>query len=124
VTSEPGKVAIVGVCASGKTALTKALRERGYDARSLAQEHSYVGGMWRAHGRPDLLIYLDAGPETINERLERDDWDDAVVAEQHRRLGDARAQCDLYVRTDGLTEEQVLERVLAFLQHGGEDSRS
>ena len=115
VTDRP-TIAIVGVCASGKTALAEALGQQGYSARSLAQEHSHVLGMWRAHGRTDVLIYLDASPETINQRLGREDWDEGIVAEQHRRLADARAHCDLYVCTDGLTEAQVVERVRSFLR--------
>lgn len=120
--TDPPTIAIVGVCASGKTALAKALRQGGYSARSLAQEHSYVLGMWRAHGRASVLIYLDASPETINQRLGREDWDEGLVTEQHRRLADARAHCDLYVCTDGLTEAQVVDRVRGFLRERGLDS--
>ena len=36
------KIAIVGVCASGKTTLVAGLREAGYDAYNVAQEHSCV----------------------------------------------------------------------------------
>lgn len=112
-------IAIVGVCASGKTVLAKALQELGHDARALAQEHSYAPRMWRAYGRPALLIYLDAEAGAINARLNRRDWTAALVDEQRRRLADARKQCDLYLHTDGLSEAEVLERVLAFLQHVG-----
>jgi hypothetical protein len=117
--NDPHTIAIVGVCASGKSALAKALCQLGYSARGLAQEHSYVLGMWRAHGRADVLIYLDASPETINQRLGREDWDEDIVAEQHRRLADARAHCDLYLCTDDLTKEEVLERVQGFLCQRG-----
>ncbi|MBN1485708.1 MAG: hypothetical protein JXA37_13425 [Chloroflexia bacterium] len=109
-------IAIVGVCASGKTVLAEALRLHGYDARTPAQEHSYSPKMWRSRSRPGLLIYLDAEPDTINHRLRRADWNEELVAEQRRRLADARAHCDLYLPTDGLSEAQVLERVLAFLE--------
>ncbi len=112
------RIAIVGVCGSGKTVLAEALQARGYNARSIAQEHSFVPGMWRAHGPPNILIYLDARPETINARLKRTDWDEETVAEQRRRLAETRAWCDLYLPTDDLTEEEVLEQVLAFLHEG------
>lgn len=112
------RIAIVGVCGSGKTALAEALQARGYNARSIAQEHSFVTGMWRAHGPPNILIYLDARPETINARLGRNDWNEEMVAEQHRRLAETRAWCDLYLPTDGLSKEEVLEKVLAFLREG------
>ena len=45
-------IAIVGVCASGKSTLAKALRERGYNARQVLQEHSYVPYMWQRITRP------------------------------------------------------------------------
>jgi len=116
------RIVIVGVCASGKTVLAEALRRYGYNAQSMAQEHSFVRGMWRAHGQPNILICLDAGPETINARLGRQDWTEAMLAEQHERLLDARTYCDLHLPTDDLSEEEVLERVLAFLNEGWPDA--
>lgn len=115
---ETPRIAIVGVCGSGKTVLAEALRAHGYNARAMAQEHSFVAGMWRAHGQPNVLICLDAEAATINARLGRGDWTEVAVAEQRRRLADARAYCDLYLPTDGLTEAEVLARVLAFLREG------
>ncbi len=112
------RVAIVGVCASGKTVLAEALRRHGYNATSVAQEHSFVQGMWRAHGPPNVLICLDAKAGTINARLGRGDFDEEAVAQQRGRLADARAYCDLYLPTDDLTEQEVQERVLEFLRQG------
>jgi hypothetical protein len=43
-------------------------------------------------------------------------WDQSYLDEQHRRLRHARSHCDLYLPTDGLSEQQVLDQVLAFLQ--------
>jgi deoxyadenosine/deoxycytidine kinase len=110
------RIAVVGVCASGKSVLTDSLLDLGYSARCLAQEHSHVAGMWRAHGQPNIVIFLDASPETINTRTGREDWTAELVAQQHRRLADVRKYCDLYLPTDDLTEKQVLETVLAFLE--------
>ena len=112
------RIAIVGVCGSGKTVLADALQGLGYNARAMAQEHSFIPGMWRAHGQPNALICLDAEAETVNRRLGRDDWTAAAIAEQRRRLGDALSYCDLHVVTDDLTAAQVLEQVLAFLRAG------
>ena len=35
--SDRRRIAVVGACASGKTALVNGLRERGYDARQVVQ---------------------------------------------------------------------------------------
>ena len=51
------KVAIVGVCASGKTTLVRGLREAGIDAYNVAQEHSCIHRFWQKHA-PDLLIMI------------------------------------------------------------------
>jgi len=115
------RIVIVGVCGSGKTVLADALTRRGYNARAMAQEHSFVPGMWRAHGQPNVLIYLDATADTVNRRLGRQDWTPAVLAEQRRRLADAHAYCDLYLATDDLDEAAVLTRVVAFLAAGWPD---
>jgi broad-specificity NMP kinase len=119
------RIVVVGVCGSGKTVLADALVQLGYNARAMAQEHSFVPGMWRAHGQPNALICLDAEAETVNRRLGRRDWTPEAIAEQRRRLADAHAYCDLYLVTDHLTEAEVLERVVTFLAEGWpeQDSR-
>jgi len=35
------RIAVVGPCGAGKSILADALRENGYDARQIAQEHSF-----------------------------------------------------------------------------------
>ena len=107
-------IAVVGPCQSGKSLLVHALRERGYRAREVAQEHSYVPAMWQRITRPDLLIYLDVSWEVARQRRPTDaksDW----WTEQAHRLRHARQHADLYVHTDELTPQKVLEMVLAFL---------
>jgi len=116
------RIVIVGVCGSGKSVLAAALQKHGYHAHSMAQEHSIVAGMWRAHGQPNVLICLDAEARTINARLGRSDWTAAMVAEQRRRLADARTYCDLYLATDGLSEAEVQAQVLGFLREGWPDA--
>lgn len=108
------RIAIVGPCASGKTMLVGRLRALGHDAHECAQEHSAVPTMWRRITDPDILIYLDATLPTIAQRR-RIDWGEEVLAELHRRLRHAREHCDLYIATDGLTPEEVLERALGSL---------
>ena len=65
---KPPLIAIVGPCASGKTLLVQALKERGYNAREVRQEHSYVPTMWQRITQPDVLIYLDVSEEIALKR--------------------------------------------------------
>jgi hypothetical protein len=109
------RIALVGPCGAGKSTLGDRLRALGYDCREPAQEHSYVQDMWWRWAQPDVLIFLDATAETIARRQHRDDWFDGFLKEERRRLQHARSYCHLYLSTDDLTPEQVLERVLAFL---------
>jgi putative nucleotidyltransferase with HDIG domain len=109
------RIAVVGPCASGKTELVQALCARGYDARQCVQEHSYVPTMWQRISRPDVLIYLDAELSTITRR-QGTDWDERLLTEQRLRLSHARTTCDLYLRTDTLSREEVVQAVLDFLK--------
>jgi deoxyadenosine/deoxycytidine kinase len=115
------KIGIVGPCASGKSTLTASLKKHGYDARHIAQEHSYVPSMWRRITNPDVLVFLDVSYElsTLRRRL---NWTEAEYAEQRYRLRDAQQYADLYVDTNNLTTEQVLSHVLAFLENSPSDA--
>jgi molybdopterin-guanine dinucleotide biosynthesis protein len=111
----PPLIGVVGVCASGKSTLIARLKERGYRAKHIAQEHSYVKDMWKRLTHPDVLIFLDAShPVTLQRR--RLDWTEADWAEQQRRLIHAREHTDFYLDTDELTIEQVLEAVIRFIE--------
>jgi cytidylate kinase len=108
-------IAVVGPCASGKSLLARALRQRGYNAREVGQEHSYVPTMWQRITQPDLLIYLDVSWEVACQRRSTDakaSW----WAELAHRLRHARHHADLYIHTDVLTPQEVLEESLAFLE--------
>lgn len=115
-TSNSPRIAVVGPCSAGKSTLVSALREAGYDARHVAQEHSYVPAMWQRISKPDLLIYLDLSYAVARARRPYIDGGAERLAEQHRRLAHARKHCHLYVNTNELTPQQVQARVLAFLQ--------
>ena len=118
------RIKVVGPCASGKSTLVAGLRRLGYDADSAAQDHSYVPDMWQRLHPPDLLIYLDLTLETARQRGRAGlGWDQRYLDEQHERLRHARAHCDLYLPTDGLSQEQVLQRVVEFVG-AGENPRS
>jgi len=107
-------IAVVGPCTSGKSLLVQALRARGYNAREVVQEHSYVPTMWQHITQPDLLVHLDVSWEIACQRRSTDagaDWWDELA----HRLRHARQHADLYIHTDELTPQQVLNRTLAFL---------
>jgi hypothetical protein len=111
------RIKVVGPCASGKSVLAAGLRGLGYDARSAAQDHSYVPDMWQRLERPDVLIYLDVSLESAHARGRTGmGWDQRYLDEQRHRLRHARAHCDFYLPTDGLSEEEVLERVKGYLR--------
>jgi hypothetical protein len=108
-------IAVVGPCAAGKSSLVQRLRARGYNARCVAQDHSYVPDMWRRITAPDLLIYLDAELSTIARRRSIG-WIERTLNDERHRLRHARQHCDLYLPTDDLTEKEVAERVIGFLE--------
>ena len=112
-------VAVVGPCAAGKSTLVAGLRERGYNAHHVAQEHSFVPEMWQEMTHPDVLVYLNASYETIRGRRQLD-WTEADYAEQQRRLGHARQNASLYLSTDNIGPEEMVAWVLDFLGSGYE----
>jgi deoxyadenosine/deoxycytidine kinase len=109
------KIGIIGPCAAGKTTLIASLKQAGYEARHIAQEHSYVPDMWQRLTNPDVLIYLDVSyPLTLQRR--KINWTIEEYEIQLERLRHARLNADLYIQTDGLEPQAVLEQVLAFLK--------
>jgi len=110
------RIAVVGPCSSGKSTLTRRLLELGYEARHCTQEHSYVPDMWHRISRPTWLVYLDADFTTIARRRLPFGFGPEHLEEQLRRLAHAREHCDLYLRTDALTPEEVSQKVLEFLK--------
>jgi hypothetical protein len=65
--------------------------------------------------QPDVLIYLDANMETIKRRRQVR-WSEERLRVEKRRLAHARQNCHLYLATDELTREEVLEYVKRFLE--------
>ena len=108
-------IGIVGPCKAGKSTLVKSLRAQGYWGKQIAQEHSFVQNMWRRITNPDYLVYLHVSFSKALERRKMD-WNIKDYEEQLRRLEHAREHADLYILTDDLSPEQVLERVITFLQ--------
>ena len=108
------KIAIVGVCASGKTTLVAGLKAAGFDAYNVAQEHSGIHRFWDKY-HPDILVMIDATLPAIKKRRIVY-WDEERLVVQHARLADARAHADLYLQTDALDAAQVLAKVIAFIR--------
>jgi len=115
------RVAIVGVCGSGKTELARRLAARGVEVHPVAQEHSHVPGLWRHEGVPDLLVYLSASARVVRRRGKA--MTAAELAEQRRRLADARRHAHLRIRTDSLSPAQVEQAALARLARQTADGR-
>jgi cytidylate kinase len=108
-------VGVVGPCGSGKSTLITGLENNGYRCRHIAQEHSYVQTMWQKIARPDILIYLEASFPVSTSRRQLN-WQKKDHDEQLRRLSHAREHASLFVDTDDLTAEQVLQKVLNYLK--------
>ncbi len=108
-------VGIVGVCAAGKTTLITGLKQRGILTRHIAQEHSYVKDMWKRITNPDVLVFLDASFAVTLKRRQFN-WNEADWTEEQRRLRHAREQAHLYINTDDLSPQEVLNIVIAFME--------
>jgi len=107
-------IGVVGPCGAGKSSLVAGLKSNGYRPRHIAQEHSYVPDMWRRLTNPDILVYLDVSYE--NSILRRKlDWTYPEYLEQVHRLRHARQYADLYIDTNILTIDEVLQTVLSFI---------
>lgn len=103
-------IGITGVCCSGKTVLAEELRKLGYEAKEIAQEHSSVPGLWE-QVQVDFLVVLDCSYETIKKRRDVA-WPQERLDHQREALAGAITGCDLYLNTDGLSPDQVLNQVV------------
>jgi cytidylate kinase len=108
-------IGIVGPCGSGKSTLVAGLEKYGYRCRHIAQEHSYVQAMWQIIAKPDILIFLNASFPVSTTRRQLN-WQKKDHDEQMRRLAHARDHAHIFLDTDDLTPEQVLQKVLDYLQ--------
>jgi len=112
---KPLTIGVVGPCAAGKTTLIQRLRALGYQAKHIAQEHSYVPQMWQKLANPDFLVYLDVSYSLTIQRRHLD-WTVNEYSEEIHRLRHAREHAHLYIDTDALSPEEVLDLVLVFLK--------
>jgi hypothetical protein len=68
------------------------------------------------HPDANVLVMLDAEWETTKRRRPSISYGPDRLEEQRERLRFAREGCDLYLPTDGLSIDQVRQRVLQFIQ--------
>ena len=108
------RIAVVGVCASGKTTLAKGLKDAGYDAYNVAQEHSGIHNFWNKH-HPDILVMIDATLPAIKKRR-LVYWDQERLDVQHKRLADAKAHANLFIQTDAYNADEVREQVIDYIE--------
>lgn len=101
------KIAVVGHCASGKTTVVKLLREDGYNAYSVAQEHSIIRDLWR-HQEPQHVLYLDVSLEELRRRRGNPQWPAWIFEEQEGRLRDAREHATVVIDTDNHEPEEIV----------------
>jgi len=108
-------IGVVGPCGSGKSTLIAGLEQNDYTCRHIAQEHSYVQAMWQRITHPDILIFLHASFPVSTSRRKLN-WQKKDHDEQIRRLAHARQYANVFIDTDELTPEQVLQKVLDHLK--------
>lgn len=114
-------VGVVGPCGAGKSTLVSGLRQTGFEARHIAQEHSYVADMWKRLTNPDILVYLHVS-YTLTLTRRNLDWTEIEYNEQLYRLRHARQFAGCYVDTDSLSPQEVLDRVINFI-HEAEEAK-
>lgn len=110
-------IKVVGISGSGKSTLVRALRQAGYHARPVSQEHSNVPDLWAQFDRPALLIYLYIDTAGQDRRRPELGWTSEALAVEEERLAHARDHADLRINTGELSPEEVYSIVLAFLRH-------
>jgi len=112
-------IKVVGVSASGKSTLVKHLRQVGYNARPVSQEHSHIPTLWQQFDRPSLLIYLDIDLAAQRQRRPDVSWDEAARTVEQMRLADARANADITINTAHVNAATVFKLALAYLENRG-----
>jgi hypothetical protein len=71
--------------------------------------------MWQRLTDPQILVFLDVS-YPASRRRRKEDWMEADWQEQQDRLSHARANADMYLDTDTLTAEEVLNQVVDFIK--------
>lgn len=103
------RIAVVGVCGSGKSTIVEHLRRRGYDAYVVSQEHSIIRDLWK-HREPSALVFLEARLETVRARRNRE-WPRWIYELQQDRLADARTHATIRVETDAYSIDDTVDLI-------------
>lgn len=109
------RIAVVGHCAAGKSTVVRLLERKGYEAYSVAQEHSIVHDLW-AHQQPDIVVFLGVSLESVRARKANPDWPEWIFDQQSQRLSHAREHADCIIDTDAESVETVVEKILEFVE--------
>lgn len=112
-------IKVVGVSASGKSTLVTHLRQAGYNARAVSQEHSNIATLWQQFDRTNLLIYLDSDLDSQRQRRSDVTWEASNLQTEQAYLAHARDHADLRIDTSALAPEMVWRIVQLFLQQQG-----
>jgi len=111
-------IAVVGVCASGKSTIVRELLEAGINCRHIAQEHSYVKDMWLRLVHPDFLVYLEVSyPSTLTRK--HLNWTREEYDEQLHRIRHARDHADLIIDTDAHSIAETIELIKTGIMTAG-----
>jgi RNase adaptor protein for sRNA GlmZ degradation len=108
-------IKVVGVSGSGKSTLVRGLREAGYDARPVSQEHSHIADLWQQFDPPRILLYLEADLACQQHRRPDVAWTAEHLQEERIRLAHAFEHADLALNTARLDAPTLLKIVQAFL---------
>ena len=108
-------IKVVGISAGGKSTLVAHLRQAGYNARAVSQEHSNIPTLWQQFDRTRVLIYLDVSLEAQRQRRPDVTWDAANLQMEQDCLAHARDHADLKIDTSALTPDTVWRLVHAYL---------
>jgi ABC-type glutathione transport system ATPase component len=109
-------IKVVGQSGSGKSTLVQFLRQMGYNARPVSQEHSHIPNLWQQFDRPLFLIYLSVNEAAARARRPNSDINPVAMNEELARLSHAREHADLRVDTSDLSAADVAKLALTFLQ--------
>lgn len=99
-------LALVGVCAAGKTTVSAILTRRGLMAKPVAQEHSGVPDLHRRTG--SSVILLCASWQTVHRRRALA-WDQDFYRVEWERLRHARENASLTIHTDWIDADAVAD---------------